>query len=234
MCLVCKQLKQYVWHKDIYVYKQLCMRNGSLYTPYINAEIKSLPYMLDTTAQTMQAYHVPESDTIMDSWHITSGCVHSLLGGHLLNSPYMPVFKAVIPRGTPFWIDSTFRDVASKSLLITDEQPECPSVISCISFLPFSDSLMEFISSIALPLNRQTLFIENYKVSMTSISQWEFQYFHKDLLTNIDIIQASFLRENYAPATAFYLNEDTMVNLSDFQKRKPTRIYTENILSCTW
>lgn len=109
MCLFTNRTKPLVASKDLVVYKVLTVEDGKYYTPYQSVEVKLNSYLT-----------VPDSKvrktSLFGYYEINGEGIHSYthLGGHI-------GFKAIIPKGTPFWISSDLQQIASTKLYITDE-----------------------------------------------------------------------------------------------------------------
>lgn len=109
MCLFTNRTKPLVASKDLVVYKTLIVEDGKYYTPYQNVEVKLNSYLTASISITR--------DMRFTGYHQISGeGVHSYthLGERI-------GFKAIIPKGTPFWISSDLKEIASTELYITDE-----------------------------------------------------------------------------------------------------------------
>lgn len=109
MCLFTNRIKPLVASKDLIVNKELVIRDGKYYTPYQYVEVKLNSYLIapTSTSKDMSLFGLNQ---------INEEGVHSYthLGEHI-------GFKAIIPKGTPFWISSDLKEIASTELYITDE-----------------------------------------------------------------------------------------------------------------
>ena len=109
MCLFTNRTKPLVASKDLVVYKALTVEDGKYYTPYQGVEVKLNSYLT-----------VPDSKvrkmSLFGYYEINGEGIHSYthLGENI-------GFKAIIPKGTPFWISVDLQEIASTELYITDE-----------------------------------------------------------------------------------------------------------------
>lgn len=109
MCLFTNRTKPLVASKNLIVNKELVIRDGKYYTPYQNVEVKLNSYLIAPTSTSKDM-------SLFGFNQISREGVHSYthLDEHI-------GFKAIIPKGTPFWISSDLREIASTELYITDE-----------------------------------------------------------------------------------------------------------------
>ena len=109
MCLFTNRTKPLVASKDLVVYKALIVEDGKYFTPYQNVEVKLNSYLTASISTTR--------DMSLSGYHQISGeGVHSYthLGERI-------GFKAIIPKGTPFWISSDLQEIASTKLYVTNK-----------------------------------------------------------------------------------------------------------------
>ena len=109
MCLFTNRTKPLMASKDLVVNKELIVKDGKYYTPYQGVEVKLNSYL--TTPISMPG------DMSLSGYHqIRKEGIHSYthLGEHI-------GFKAIIPKGTLFWISSDLQEIASTELYITDK-----------------------------------------------------------------------------------------------------------------
>lgn len=109
MCLFTNRTKPLVASKDLIVNKELVIIYGKYYTPYQNVEVKLNSYLIAPTSTSKDM-------SLFGFNQISREGVHSYthLDEHI-------GFKAIIPKGTPFWISSDLKEIASTELYITDE-----------------------------------------------------------------------------------------------------------------
>jgi hypothetical protein len=109
MCLFTNRTKPLVANKDLVVYKELIVKDGKYFTPYRDVEVKLNSYLT--------VFNTSFIDTSLSGYHEINGeGVHSYT--HLTK---LIGFKAIIPKGTPFWISSDLKEIASTELYITDK-----------------------------------------------------------------------------------------------------------------
>lgn len=109
MCLFTNRTKPLVASKDLVVYKELIVKDGKYFTPYRYVEVKLNSYLIAPTSTSKDM-------SLFGFNQISREGVHSYthLDEHI-------GFKAIIPKGTPFWISSDLKEIASTELYITDE-----------------------------------------------------------------------------------------------------------------
>ena len=115
MCLYISNKKPLVANKDIVVYKYVFKENGKYVTPFQNTPVNVNALMIAEGG----------SEDIV----VTNGRKYSINGGviHACTSSYDDEFdcnvclKAYIKEGTEFWVQDNFKQVAARSLYITDE-----------------------------------------------------------------------------------------------------------------
>ena len=116
MCLYISNKKPLVAKKDIVVYKYVKEQNGIYVTPYQNYPIQ--------TNKVLSASHKGEDivDTTYHKYSIRGGAIHAYTSSN--DSDWVEgntCLKAIIKKGTEFWVQDDFKQVAARSLYITDE-----------------------------------------------------------------------------------------------------------------
>ena len=119
MCLCISNKKPLVAKKDIVVYKYVKEQNGIYVTPYQNYPIQ--------TNKVLSPSHKGE-DIVGTTYHkyaIRGGAIHAYTSSN--DSDWVEgitCLKAIIKKGTEFWVQDDFKQVAARSLYITDEVVE--------------------------------------------------------------------------------------------------------------
>ena len=119
MCLYVKNQQPLIADKDIVVLKYLNNTINGIFTPYMNKQV-----ILGETMIPEKKYphfgSIPRGiGNLVDLYSITSGIIHSRLYAQQWVSNYCA--KAIIPKGTEYWIDYFGNEIASKELYITNE-----------------------------------------------------------------------------------------------------------------
>ena len=116
MCLCISNKKPLVAKKDIVVYKYVKEQNGRYVTPYQNYPIQ--------TNKVLSPSHKGEDivGTNYQKYSIRGGAIHACTASN--DSDWVEgitCLKAIIKKGTEFWVQDDFKQVAARSLYITDE-----------------------------------------------------------------------------------------------------------------
>ena len=113
MCLCTFQKEPIIAEKDIIVGKGLIKEKGKYYTPFqlFPAELNSL--IEGNTEIEFERY-------MQEGFEIGEGFIHSYTDFYKVFEE--DVFKAIIPKGTPFYINWMGDEIASKKLYITSEK----------------------------------------------------------------------------------------------------------------
>lgn len=119
MCMYTRNTAPMIAHQDIPVLKYLDKRGDRFETPYQNTPVEFGKKMVAE----------PESTTSWDKggadnygrqiYLIGAGVIHARLVPTGNITPYCK--KAIIPKGTEFWMDPFGNDIAAKAMVITDE-----------------------------------------------------------------------------------------------------------------
>ncbi len=117
MCLITRDVKPRIAKQDIVVLKYLRLVDNQYYTPFFYTPV-TLDKMLipnrGTPDMSTSRYALGEKLII-----IQGGVIHATL---IKNNPIFGfTFKAIIPKGTKYWIDICGNDIASEKILITKE-----------------------------------------------------------------------------------------------------------------
>ena len=114
MCLYTFQRKPIIAEKDIVVNKVLLKDNKKYFTPFQLLPVELNSFIIgDTEIE-------PEED-LNGRFRIGKGFIHSYTDVYE-DSDSMTGFSAIIPKGTPFYINFFGDEVASKRLFITSEE----------------------------------------------------------------------------------------------------------------
>lgn len=116
MCLYIGYKKPLVAQKDIVVYKFVKKENGNYVTPFQNTPVN---------VNTLMIAEGDSEDivkTIFRKYVIGSGAIHACTSSYHNEFDDSDVcLKAYIKEGTEFWVQDDFRQIAARSLYITDE-----------------------------------------------------------------------------------------------------------------
>ena len=164
MCLFTNRTKPLVASKDLVVYKALIVEDGKYFTPYQNVEVKLNSYLT-----------VPDSKVRKTSlsgyYEINGEGIHSYT--HLSENIG---FKAIIPKGTPFWISLDLQEIASTELYITDEICDEETDLKEICDLLLKENFVKCEEN-------KIILLDEYHISMKYIGEQCNHY----LLTNSNI-----------------------------------------------
>ena len=118
MCLYTNNKKPLVAKKDIVVYKYVTKQNGNYVTACQNYPIQ--------TNNVLTPSHSGE-DIVVSNYHkyvIFGGAIHACTSSYDDEFKGYVCLKAYIKEGTEFWVQDDFKEVAARSLYITDEVVE--------------------------------------------------------------------------------------------------------------
>jgi hypothetical protein len=114
MCLYIGSKKPLVAKKDIVVYKFVNIENGKYVTPFQHTPVKVNALMIAGGGS---------EDIVLNSHHkyiINGGAIHACTSSY--NDDFCNVcLKAYIKEGTEFWVQDDFKEIAARSLYITNE-----------------------------------------------------------------------------------------------------------------
>ena len=118
MCLYIGNKKPLVAKKDIVVYKYVESSDGNYKTPFHAFPVKVNALMVaeggsgDITKENCEKYS------------IHGGAIHACTSSNDTDFEGNTCLKAIIKKGTEFWVQDDFKQVAARSLYITDEVVE--------------------------------------------------------------------------------------------------------------
>ena len=115
MCLCISNKKPLVAKKDIVVYKFVQIENGKYVTPFLNTPVK---------VNTLMVAEDGSGDIVKEScrkYRIDEGAIHACTSSYYDEFSYNVCLKAYIKEGTEFWVQDDFKQIAARSLYITDE-----------------------------------------------------------------------------------------------------------------
>lgn len=174
MCLFTNRTKPLVASKDLVVYKELILRDGKYYTPYQNVEVKLNSYLTTSTS-------MPKDMSLSGYHQISKEGIHSYthLGEHI-------GFKAIIPKGTPFWISVDLQEIASTELYITDKICNEETDLKEICDLLLKENFVKCEEN-------KIILLDKYHISMKYIGEKCNHYLLTD--SNIQLFDKEDLRE---------------------------------------
>ena len=118
MCLYIGNKKPMVAKKDIVVYKYVGGSEGNYETPFQNTPVKVNALMV---AEGGNGNIAKEN---YEKYVINGGAIHACTSSNDSDFVGNTCLKAIIKEGTEFWVQDDFKQVAARSLYITDEVVE--------------------------------------------------------------------------------------------------------------
>lgn len=119
MCLFVGNKKSFVAQKDIVVYKYVRVLDGNKYiTPFQYYSVK---------VNTLMVADGDSGDVVKENckkYAISGGAIHACTSSKDRNFEECICLKAIIKEGTEFWVQDDFKQIAARSLYITDEVVE--------------------------------------------------------------------------------------------------------------
>lgn len=118
MCLFIGNKKPFVAQKDIVVYKYVQVLDGKYITPFQYASVK---------VNTLMVADGDSGDVVKEGckkYTIRGGAIHACTSSNDTNFKKCICLKAIIKEGTEFWVQDDFKQIAARSLYITDEVVE--------------------------------------------------------------------------------------------------------------
>ena len=124
MCLISQRLKPFVAKKDLKVFKILNKdEKGNYETPYQHCKVELNSLMQVNDGKEYEAYNWGDTNHKCQL-QINGGFIHSLfhkIKGYIRGGEEASIVTAYIPEGTEYFIGTSFMDVCSKQLRLTDE-----------------------------------------------------------------------------------------------------------------
>ena len=124
MCLYIGKKLPLIAEKDIVVYKYLDEFDGNYETPY-----QETPVTLNKTLVANRVNNLYEevyNEEVYNRKHsISKGAIHACLSIKREKIGNFVLFKAVIKKGTTFYVQDDFVEIAATELFITDEEINC-------------------------------------------------------------------------------------------------------------
>ena len=116
MCLYTSNKKRFVAKRDYIVYKYLTKEGTTYFTPYQQTKIERLNNTLKAEITTYYSYNESYKFSMAD------GFIHAVLcKNEDLDYGNCIAFKAIIKKGTAFYIGDGLCDICARELFITDE-----------------------------------------------------------------------------------------------------------------
>lgn len=119
MCLYVRDKKPRVAKKDIMVLKYLRKENGRFYSPYQGTPVTIGKVLVASPSEPNITFSSIDNFGREIS-QIDSGVIHAMLFEDNSYSNYCA--KAIIPKGTKYWIHSNGTEIAAEKMLITKEE----------------------------------------------------------------------------------------------------------------
>ena len=149
MCLYIGNKKGHIAVNDIVCFKELILKDGKYETPYQETKV------------TLGKYLIPDSDPEISEYgfkyKMDGGVIHAYLD--LSNCvPGDTIFKAIIKKGTRFWLQDDLREVAAEKLFITEEKVTYQEKFNYKSLIPYASKIKTK---------------DGYKVSLEDVSDYK-------------------------------------------------------------
>ena len=150
MCLFIGNKKGHIAVKDIVCFKALILKkDGKYITPYIGTEV------------TLGEYLIPDSNPKIYKFgfkfQINEGVIHAYLD--LFNCEHgYTIFKAIIKKGTRFWLQDDLKQIAAEKLFITGEKVTLQEKFDYNSLIPYASKIKTK---------------DGYKVSLKDVSDYK-------------------------------------------------------------
>lgn len=115
MCLFSRNRKPFVAKRDYIVYKYLCKKDATYFTPCQHTEVK-INDSIKADSNTIY-----ENDYCSYKISVGSGFVHAMLCKEYYFDATCEAYKAIIKKGTEFYIGDGLCDICAREIFITDE-----------------------------------------------------------------------------------------------------------------
>ena len=136
MCLITNRQKPLVTDRDLIVCKNLVLKGNEWVTPIRHTPITN--NLLESSIPVK-----PENDMIYGHHQIDGEGVHAYT-----NLANRVGFKAIIPKGTQFWISSGLTEIASTKLILTEEEYPGNTDLEYICDLLLKDVKVEYANDV--------------------------------------------------------------------------------------
>ena len=133
MCLYIGNKKGHIAVNDIVCFKRLKLKDGKYVTPYRETKV------------TLGEYLIPDCSPVISEngfkYSIGEGVIHAYLDLSNFGHGYT-IFKAIIKKGTRFWLQDDLREVAAEKLFITGEKVTFQEKFDYNSLIPYASKII--------------------------------------------------------------------------------------------
>lgn len=136
MCLITNRQKPLVTDRDLIVCKNLVLKGNEWFTPIRDTQITG--NLLESSIPVE-----PENDMIYGQHQIDGEGVHAYT-----NLANRVGFKAIIPKGSLFWVSSDLMEIASTKLILTEEEYLGDTDLEYICDLLLKDVKVEYSNNV--------------------------------------------------------------------------------------
>ena len=121
MCLYIGNKEGHIAKRDIICFKRLeKVRDGEYVTPMQRWKVKPGSTLVPDQSK-------PDITENGYKWQLNGGVIHCY-SGYKLEAKEITLFKAIIPKGTRFWIQDDITQFAAEKLVLTNEQVDSSSI----------------------------------------------------------------------------------------------------------
>ena len=132
MCLYIGNKKGHIAVKDIVCFKALKLIDGKYKTPWQGTKV------------TLGEYLIPDSSPKISEWgfkyKIGGGVIHAYLDLSICKSGDI-IVKAIIKKGTRFWLQDDLGQIAAEKLFITEEKVTSQEEFDYNSLIPYASKI---------------------------------------------------------------------------------------------
>lgn len=132
MCLYIGNKKGHIAVKDIVCFKALRLDGGKYKTPYQETKITLGEYLVPNSSPEIYEYGF--------KYQIGGGVIHAYLNLSYCDSGYT-IFKAIIKKGTRFWLQDDLSEIAAEKLFITKEKVTLFEKFDYKSLIPYASKV---------------------------------------------------------------------------------------------
>ena len=149
MCLHIGNKKGHIAVNDIVCFKELILKDGKYETPYQETKVTLGEYLIPDSS--------PEISEYGFKYNMGGGIIHAYLD---LSScgPGDTIFKAIIKKGTRFWLQDDLKQIAAEELFITEEKVTYQEKFDYKSLIPYASKIKTK---------------DGYKVSLEDVSDYK-------------------------------------------------------------
>lgn len=133
MCLYIGNKKGHIAVKDIVCFKALKLDGGEYKTPFQETKVTLGEYLFPVSYPVISKYGFKYS--------IRGGVIHAYLNLSDCEPEYT-IFKAIIKKGTKFWLQDDINEIAAEKLFITEEKITLSEVFDYKSLIPYASKVI--------------------------------------------------------------------------------------------